>query len=101
MNIKKTLDAGKAVYIVSGRLDTSTAPELEETLKADLGGVNDLTLDFSALDYISSAGLRVVLSAQKKMNVSGGKMKILNPNEIVSEIFDVTGFSDILDIEKA
>ncbi len=101
MNIKKTLDAGKAVYIVSGRLDTSTAPELEETLKADLEGVNDLTLDFSALDYISSAGLRVVLSAQKKMNVSGGKMKILNPNEIVSEIFDVTGFSDILDIEKA
>ncbi|MBR6702528.1 MAG: STAS domain-containing protein, partial [Clostridia bacterium] len=79
---------------------TVTAPELEEVLKSELADVEELTFDFSALEYISSAGLRVILSAQKKMNVSGGSMKVLNPNEIVSEIFDVTGFSDILDIEN-
>ena len=101
MTINKTINGNQAVYAVSGRLETITAPELEEALKAGLDGIAGLTLDFTELDYISSAGLRVVLFAQKKMMAAGGKMKILNPNEIVSEIFDVTGFSDILDIEKA
>jgi anti-sigma B factor antagonist len=101
MTINKTINGNQAVYAVSGRLETITAPELEEALKTGLDGIAGLTLDFTELDYISSAGLRVVLFAQKKMMAAGGKMKILNPNEIVSEIFDVTGFSDILDIEKA
>ena len=101
MTINKTINGNQAVYAVSGRLETITAPELEEALKTGLDGIAGLTLDFTELDYISSAGLRVVLFAQKKMPAAGGKMKILNPNEIVSEIFDVTGFSDILDIEKA
>ena len=101
MTINKTINGNQAVYAVSGRLETITAPELEEALKTGLDGIAGLPLDFTELDYISSAGLRVVLFAQKKMMAAGGKMKILNPNEIVSEIFDVTGFSDILDIEKA
>ena len=101
MTINKTINGNQAVYAVSGRLETITAPELEEALKTGLDGIAGLTLDFTELDYISSAGLRVVLFAQKQMTAAGGKMKILNPNEIVSEIFDVTGFSDILDIEKA
>lgn len=101
MTINKTINGNQAVYAVSGRLETITAPELEEALKTGLDGIAGLTLDFTELDYISSAGLRVVLFAQKKMTAAGGKMKILNPNEIVSEIFDVTGFSDILDIEKS
>ncbi len=101
MTINKTINGNQAVYAVSGRLETITAPELEEALKTGLDGIAGLTLDFTELDYISSAGLRVVLFAQKKMMAAGGKMKILNPNEIVSEIFDVTGFSDILDIEKS
>ena len=101
MTINKTINGNQAVYAVSGRLETITAPELEEALKTGLDGIAGLTLDFTELDYISSAGLRVVLFAQKKMTAAGGKMKILNPNESGSEIFDVTGFSDILDIEKA
>ena len=98
LNINKTIENGKAAFSLEGRLDTTTAPELEKALKETLDGVSELTLDFSALDYISSAGLRVLLSAQKTMNKQG-KMKITNINEIVKEIFDVTGFSDILTIE--
>ena len=99
MEIKKELDGSKLVVTLSGRLDTTTAPDFEKELKSSLDGVKELTLDFAGLDYISSAGLRVLLSAQKLMNAAGGTMKIVGANDIVKEIFDVTGFSDILTIE--
>ena len=89
---------GRTCYALEGRLDTTTAPELEKELKSDMDGAVGLTMDFSRLDYISSAGLRVLLSAHKAMSRKGG-MKVTNVNEIVREVFDVTGFSDILDIE--
>ena len=98
LNINKTIENGKALFALGGRLDTTTAPELEKALRESLPGVNELTLDFAALDYISSAGLRVLLSAQKIMSRQGS-MKIRNVNETVLEIFEVTGFSDILTIE--
>lgn len=99
MEIVKQLDGSKLTVTLSGRLDTTTAPDFEKELKSSLDGVNELTLDFSGLDYISSAGLRVLLSAQKAMNASGGTMVVTGANEIVKEIFDVTGFSDILTIK--
>ncbi len=90
---------GKALEIaLEGRLDTMTAPELEAELSKTMGEADSLVLDFSKLDYISSAGLRVLLSAHKAMSSKGG-MKIVNVNEIVQEVFEVTGFSDILTIE--
>ncbi|MBR0230875.1 MAG: STAS domain-containing protein [Clostridia bacterium] len=98
LNINKTVENGKAVIRPEGRLDTVTAPELESVIKETLPGLKELTLDFEGLDYISSAGLRVLLSAQKAMNAQG-EMKLCNVNETVMEIFVVTGFSDILTIE--
>ena len=98
LDIKKSIDGTKAVFALSGRLDTTTAPQLEQELKGSLNGVTDLILDFADLSYISSAGLRVLLSAQKIMNKQGS-MVIHNANETVMEIFEVTGFSDILTIE--
>ena len=83
---------------VEGRLETTTAPELEAVVKSELEGVTDLTFDFEKLEYISSAGLRILLSAQKTMNKQGA-MKIIHVNETILEIFDVTGFTDILTIE--
>lgn len=97
MTIEKNKSGNTLVLKVSGRLDTTTAPELEAVIKNELDGVEDLTIDFSDLDYISSSGLRVLLAAQKKMNAQGS-MKIANPNEIVREVFEVTGFSDILTV---
>ena len=89
----------KALTIApEGRLDTITAPELEAVLKNALDGVEELTFDLEKLEYISSSGLRVLLSAQKTMNRQGS-MKVKNANEIILEIFEVTGFSDILTIE--
>ena len=99
MEIKKNLDGSKLTVALSGRLDTTTAPEFEKELKSSLTGISDLTLDFNGLEYISSAGLRVLLSAQKTINSAQGSMKIVGANDIVKEIFDVTGFSDILTIE--
>ena len=81
-----------------GRLDTGTSPEFREMLGKALNGINHLTLDFGKLSYISSAGLRVLLKAQKQMNKQG-EMKVTNVNEAIMEIFEVTGFSDILTIE--
>ena len=98
LNINITVENGKAVIRPEGRLDTVTAPELETVIKDTLPGLKELTLDFEGLDYISSAGLRVLLSAQKAMNAQG-EMKLCNVNETVMEIFEVTGFSDILTIE--
>ena len=98
LNINKSIENGKALFALAGRLDTTTAPDLEKELKESLEGVSELALDFAGLDYISSAGLRVLLSAQKIMNCKG-VMKIRNVNETIMEIFEVTGFSDILTIE--
>ena len=98
LNINKTIEDGKALFALGGRLDTTTAPELEKELREALPGVSELTLDFAGLEYISSAGLRVLLLAQKIMNKQGG-MKVTNVNETIAEIFEVTGFSDILTVE--
>ena len=98
MKINKSIEQGKACYELEGRLDTTTAPELEKELKASLDGVTTLVIDMTALDYISSAGLRVLLSAQKTMNKQG-EMKVVHVGETIMEIFEVTGFSDILIIE--
>lgn len=98
MNIQKNLNAAELTVTLSGRLDTSTAPQLESELKASFAGVETLILDFAELEYLSSAGLRVLLGAQKTMNKQG-KMIIRHVNETINEIFDVTGFSDILTIE--
>ncbi len=98
MTITKKQNGAALEIALEGRLDTTTAPELETELKDALGGADTLTLDFGKLDYISSAGLRVLLSAHKVMAPKGG-MKVVNVNEIVREVFDVTGFSDILTIE--
>jgi anti-sigma B factor antagonist len=97
MKISKTQSEKELTIALEGRLDTVTAPELEKELKDTLDQADSLTLDFSGLEYISSAGLRVMLSAHKAMQGKGG-MKIIHVNEIVREVFDVTGFSDILDI---
>ena len=98
MKINSNMNGTTLEIALEGRLDTTTAPELELALKADMDKANALTMDFSKLDYISSAGLRVLLSAHKAMRAKGG-MKVTNVNEIVKEVFDVTGFADILDIE--
>ncbi len=98
MTIKKTQSGSELTIALQGRLDTMTAPELEKELQALMPGAGSLTFDFSQLEYISSAGLRVLLSSHKVMSKKGG-MKVTNVNEIVQEVFDVTGFSDILDIE--
>ncbi len=98
MTISKTLNANELTVNLSGRLDTTTAPNLEAELKTTLSGVNSLIMDFTELEYISSAGLRVLLSAQKVMNKQG-KMVIRCVNETILEVFEVTGFVDILTIE--
>lgn len=85
---------------VDGRLDTNSSPELEAVLNEEPEGFEDLILDFGNLDYISSAGLRVVLLALKKINKTGKTMKVLNVAEAVYEVFELTGFVDILDIER-
>ncbi|MDO5327234.1 MAG: STAS domain-containing protein [Clostridia bacterium] len=98
MKITKQQNGADLTLAVEGRLDTTTSPELEKELTASLKGVESLTLDFSKLVYISSAGLRVLLSAHKQMSGKGG-MKVKHVNEVVQEVFDVTGFADILTIE--
>ena len=98
MKITKGMNGTNLTIVLEGRLDTTTAPELEKELKGSMDSANELTLDFASLDYISSAGLRVLLSAHKAMSKKGG-MKVVNANEMVMEVFDVTGFADILDIE--
>lgn len=95
--IKESSDTGLTVKL-RGRLDTATAPALEAELKSSLEGVERLTLDLQDLEYISSAGLRVLLSAQKTMNRQGS-MAVRHVSQIVMEIFDITGFSDFLSIE--
>ncbi len=98
MTIEKNLNGAEVNVKVTGRLDTTTAPELEAELKQSFGGITKLVLDFMELEYLSSAGLRVLLGAQKTMNKQG-EMIIKNVNETINEIFEVTGFIDILTIE--
>ena len=98
MEIIKNQESSKLTVALVGRLDTTTAPSLEAELKQSLPGVTELVLDFEKLDYISSAGLRVLLSAQKTMNKQGS-MTVCHVNEEIREVFDITGFSDILTIE--
>ena len=98
MTIEKTTGAEAVTLKVSGRLDTQTAPELEKELDASLPGTKDLTFDMSGLEYVSSAGLRVILKAQKAMNAQGS-MKLTGVNDSIMEVFDITGFLDILTIE--
>ncbi len=97
MTINTTKKANELVIELDGRLDTITSPELEAVIKNELEGVTALKLDFSKLEYISSAGLRVLLSAKKKMDQQG-TMEVSNLSELVREVFDVTGFSDIISI---
>ncbi len=97
LKIEKNVNDKELVIKLSGRLDTTTAPQLEDELKKSLDGIEALSFDFTGLEYISSAGLRVLLSAQKQMNKQG-KMVISNVSSDIMEIFDVTGFSDILTI---
>lgn len=98
MTIEKTLNVSELTVTLTGRLDTTTAPGLEAEIKQSIPGVEKLVLDFATLEYLSSAGLRVLLAAQKVMNKQG-EMVIKNVNETIAEIFEVTGFSEILTIE--
>ena len=97
MTTERKFDNGALTITVAGRLDTITAPELEREI-GDLNDVQDLIIDMKNLDYISSAGLRVILKAQKIMNIKGS-MKLVNVGESIMEVFEITGFSDILTIE--
>ena len=99
MTIDKKVNGTALEIALEGRLDTMTAPELEAELQKSLGSAESLTLDFSKLSYISSAGLRVLLSAHKARSARGG-MKVTHVNESVQEVFEVTGFADILTIER-
>lgn len=98
MIIDKQLNGSELTLSLTGRLDTTTAPELEAVIKENITGVTNLVMDFASLEYLSSAGLRVILSAQKTMNKQG-EMVIRNVNETINEVFEITGFIDILTIE--
>lgn len=98
MTIDKQMNGSELTLSLTGRLDTTTAPELEAVIKENITGVTNLVMDFAGLEYLSSAGLRVILSAQKTMNKQG-EMVIRNVNETINEVFEITGFIDILTIE--
>ena len=98
MTIVKKSEGSKLTVALEGRLDTTTAPQLEEELAASLNGVTELVLDFKGLEYLSSAGLRILLSTQKTMNKQGS-MVIENVNETIMEVFEITGFAEILTIK--
>jgi anti-sigma B factor antagonist len=98
INVKK--NGVEMLVELDGRLDTTSAPELEKSLVAEWDDVENLVFDFAALRYVSSAGLRVLLGSQKKMNAKGGTMVIKHVNETVMEVFDVTGFLDILTVKN-
>ena len=98
LNLGRTVENGKAVITAEGRIDTVTAPELENEIGGVIPGITELDIDFAGVNYISSAGLRVLLKAQKKM-AGQGSMKLTNVSPEVREVLDVTGFSDFLTIE--
>ena len=97
MTIEKTMNGAAVTLKIIGRLDTSTAPELEAAVDGCIAGIRELVLDCEALEYISSAGLRVILKTQKQMQAQGS-MKLVHVNETIMEVFDITGFTDILTI---
>ena len=99
MTIMKRRDRSELTLFLEGRLDPTTSPQLDAELSASLGGVTLLTLDMAKLAYLSSAGLRVILGAQKRMNKQG-RMVVRHVNETIMEVFEVTGFVDILTIES-
>ena len=99
MTIKKTVDGNTLVLALEGRLDTTTAPQLENELKVSLYDTKALTLDMEKLEYLSSAGLRVLLAAQKQMQKQKAEMVVVNVNEIIMEVFEITGFVDIITIK--
>lgn len=101
MNITTTTNGKELTIALEGRLDTTSAPQLEKELGTALDGVESLIMEFEGLRYLSSAGLRVLLAAQKKMNAQNGSMVIKNVNEMIMEVFEVTGFLDILTVENA
>lgn len=98
MDILKTIEGKKMTAVLTGKLDTLTAPELEESMQESLDGITELVLDFAGLKYISSAGLRVLLTLQKRMNKQGS-MVLVHVNEQIMEVFEMTAFSDILTIQ--
>ena len=98
MTIEKLLNGEVATLVVVGRLDTQTAPELEKEVDNVVSNIKELTFDMTGLEYVSSAGLRVILKSQKIMNTQGS-MKIINVNDTIMEVFDITGFADVLTIE--
>ena len=98
MTIEKNLNGSELTVAITGRLDTTTAPQLEVSLKESFSNVEKLVLDFAELEYLSSAGLRVLLGAQKTMNKQG-EMVVKNVNDTIDEIFEITGFADVLTIE--
>lgn len=98
MTVTTDIENKKMTAAIDGRLDASTSPELESKLKDISAGITELNLDLKDTEYVSSAGLRIILSLHKRMTKSSGKLYISNVNESVKEIFDITGFSDILDI---
>ncbi|MBQ7221729.1 MAG: STAS domain-containing protein [Synergistaceae bacterium] len=100
MNIRAHIESSTLTVLPEGRLDTSAAPQLEEELKAHLEGVRELIMDLGGAEYISSAGLRVLLSAHKAMKKNNGSMKIINANSAVMDVLEVTGFSGILNIQQ-
>ena len=97
MNVKQKTEGKKKTIMISGKVDTNTAPEFLQYLEEAMPGVEELILDFKGLEYISSAGLRVILFAQKTMNAQGS-MKVMNVNADIMELFELTGFTDILTI---
>lgn len=99
MTLTKTTDGASLTIQIEGRLDTGTAPQLEAELSQSADGMEKVYLDFSKLEYISSAGLRVLLSTQKKMAKRHGELIIRGANDTVKEVFEITGFVDILTIE--
>lgn len=99
MNMKKKRDGSTLTIMIPGRMDTSTSPEIGDEIKQDLDGISNLVLDFKNVNYVSSAGLRVLLSLQNRM-AEQGEMKLINVNEAVCDVFEVTGFDEILTYEK-
>ena len=98
MNVERNVTGNITTIKVMGRLDTTTAPKLEAAIDDCIAGVEEFVLDCSGLEYVSSAGLRVILKTQKLMNTQGS-MKLINVNDTIMEVFDITGFADILTIE--
>lgn len=100
LSVTKAKDNETLTAVISGRIDTTTSPELDSEIKGSLDGIKKLVLDFEKVEYISSSGLRVLLSLHKSMTAAGGELIVRKPAEMVAEVFDVTGFADILNIEQ-